>query len=484
MTKRKTNQDNRKKTKANGLGTIWKRDNGKWSWQVTLGYTPNGKRIARSGTEIDKTKAGKALFAAIAAHEKGLLAPPGKITLAEFVDLWLARQTNLATTTQTSYRQELALVLKHLGHFNMRDVRRHHIRDTLSTISQSTMERGLGTGKPISSRTLSHIRTRLRAVFRDAVSDGLMAVNPTDNVKRVKTLRTEHPGVALDFDQVARLRELGETLYCIGACRLWNAIFTAVSIGLRRGEVMGLRWCDLNLETGLLQVRQNLTTPGGKLVMRPPKTESGVRDVLIPASLKAALERQKSFQIAEFKAYNIQFREDGPVFATSLGTYTHPDNLNRALKEILAWSDPEAVPRVKKAQKTTMAVSSNLEHGAESISHGGVTPQRRKKKPALRLNLERKMKAIRLEHRAALEAVIRSGEPLPAISPHDLRHTAGTLMIRRGMPFEVVSKILGHARVSITLDVYRHVLESERRTHVVDLFEMPVPNRVQAAVLN
>ena len=39
-------------------------------------------------------------------------------------------------------------------------------------------------------------------------------------------------------------------------------------------------------------------------------------------------------------------------------------------------------------------------------------------------------------------------------------------------------------RVSITLDVYRHVLESERRTHVVDLFEMPVPNRVQAAVLN
>jgi integrase len=50
-------------------------------------------------------------------------------------------------------------------------------------------------------------------------------------------------------------------------------------------------------------------------------------------------------------------------------------------------------------------------------------------------------------------------------------------MLRRGMPVEVVSKILGHARVSITMDTYRHVLESEMRAEMVDLFEKPVPVR-------
>jgi integrase len=59
------------------------------------------------------------------------------------------------------------------------------------------------------------------------------------------------------------------------------------------------------------------------------------------------------------------------------------------------------------------------------------------------------------------------------------------LMLRRGMPVEVVSKVLGHSKVSITLDVYRHVLESERRQHVVDLFETPLPTRVlQPSVMN
>ena len=51
-------------------------------------------------------------------------------------------------------------------------------------------------------------------------------------------------------------------------------------------------------------------------------------------------------------------------------------------------------------------------------------------------------------------------------------------MLRRGMPVEVVSKVLGHSKVSITLDVYRHVLESERRQYVIDLFDQPLPERV------
>jgi integrase len=447
----KKKEERKTKNKANGLGTVWERKNGKWSWQVTLGYDQDGKRIARTGTEKDKTTAAKSLAAAITASEKGQLALPGKTTLAEYAEYWLKRQRTLANTTQLAYRRELNLVLRYLGKLNIRDVRTNHIRDALAKLADEHAQKGLGAGRPIASRTLAHIRTRLRAVFRDAITDGLIVSDPCLAVKRTKVYRTEHEGIALDFDQVARFHEMGEAVHRAGLCRLWYALFTAISIGLRRGEVMALRWCDINLEQNILHVEQNLTSPGGKLEMRRTKTEAGTREIIIPASLKAALEHQRFSQLTEFEASKVIFNQNGPIFATSLGTYTHPDNLNRALRELLLWSDPDSEPHTKKNQPLSSEFNA--------------------------INLERRMYGIAVEHRAQLRMVIQSGKALPLISPHDLRHTAGTLMLRRGMPVEVVSKILGHTRVSITLDIYRHVLESEKRQQVVDLFDMPLPKR-------
>lgn len=124
----------------------------------------------------------------------------------------------------------------------------------------------------------------------------------------------------------------------------------------------------------------------------------------------------------------------GAVFATALGEWTHPDNLKRAVQSIVEWSDP-----------------------TRSDGQGNV------------------WKGVPRQARAALLAGVRAGEKLPSISPHDLRHPYATLALRRGVPVEVVSKVLGHARVSITLDVYRHVLDNERRVLVVGLFEAVPP---------
>ena len=93
------------------------------------------------------------------------------------------------------------------------------------------------------------------------------------------------------------------------------------------------------------------------------------------------------------------------------------------------------------------------------------------------MTLEQRMLAIARPHRTKLTAAIHAGQRLPDITPHDLCHTAGTLMRRRRVPVKVVSRILGHARVSITLDVYRHVLESEKHSEMIDLFAAPIPTR-------
>jgi integrase len=216
---------------------------------------------------------------------------------------------------------------------------------------------------------------------------------------------------------------------------------------LRRGEVMALRWSDIDLERGEIHVMQGLTSPKGVLEVGATKTDGSRRDVLIPPSLKAAIERQRSAMLIEAQISGETLRPDAPVFATSEGGYAYPEHLNRSLKFLLSWS--HALELGKRDDGTQETSDDALER------------------------LRNRFRGIPDAHRARLEAIIKSGPVLPQISPHDLRHTAGTLMLRRGVPIEVVSKTLGHKDITVTYKVYRHVLESERRAHVVDLFEVP-----------
>ncbi|MBC7645762.1 MAG: tyrosine-type recombinase/integrase, partial [Pseudopedobacter sp.] len=107
------------------------------------------------------------------------------------------------------------------------------------------------------------------------------------------------------------------------------------------------------------------------------------------------------------------------------------DNLVRSLSSVLEWTDPP-----------------QLERRLKSLARG--------------------VSGTAVQH---LRQVVLAGEKLPILSPHDLRHTYATIALIKGVPAEVVSKVLGHARVSTTLDIYRHVLDTERRRAAIDLFE-------------
>ncbi len=113
--------------------------------------------------------------------------------------------------------------------------------------------------------------------------------NPCDAVKRIKTTPSESVGKVMDFVEMTRFHELGLALYEAGVARLFPALFTAASLGLRRGEMMALRWQDIDLERDVLSVRQNLTTPGGKPTFGEPKTQHSRRDIPIPLTLKNIL---------------------------------------------------------------------------------------------------------------------------------------------------------------------------------------------------
>ena len=427
------------KDRGNGQGTVYEYRPGKWRWQVTVGYKPDGKRLSVTGRADSKTLAQTAMTQALADQARGLLAAPESMTVSEYAEKWLGRQKHLSANSLRAYRGELAYALQHIGKARLRDVRPAHLKDLMVALSEQVMAQG----QMMAPRTQGKVLTRLRSLFREAVSDQIIYVNPVEGVRKVKAPSSEAVGTVLDFQQAVRFQEMGQALYGADLCRLWPALFTAVSVGLRRGEVMGLSWQHVDFKNGVLQIRQQLKVEHGKPVLGTLKTPHSRRDVYIPESLRVLLLGLRERQEAERVAMGSAWRETGAVFATADGGWTHPANLTRALAHVTEWSEPSAIERRSSAVRAVVS--------DDALAHLG--------------------------------AVARAGEKLPELSPHDLRHTYATLALRRRVPPEVVSKTLGHARVSITMDIYRHVLDSERRDHLIDLFEAPVPVRTVARSL-
>jgi integrase len=432
------------KARGNGQGSKLRQlPSGSWRWEIRL----DGQYF--SGTKPSKSEAEKARAQVITDHDRGVLANTDKVTVREYAERWLGRLTHISTNTRAMYKRELEHALGVIGHLGMTQVRTHDVKRMFDLLAVKEAlhggkgkKRGQGMGRVLSVRTLRMIRTHMRAVFKEAVRDQLIYANPAEAIRPIKAKRGEGPrvGVALDFGEAARFYDVGEALYAAGACRLWTALYLGMTLGLRRGEVMGLRWSDVDFDKGVVRVRQNLIVSENKLQINHfLKTEAGERDIPLPPSVIRMLQRHHKDMLHEAQARFETLKADAPIMATKVGTYTHPDNLENALRSVLKWSNPECIAALKKA--------------------------------------------LNRDHHTALEQAITAGVTLPKIRLHDLRHTAGTLMLRRGMRVEVVSKILGHASVSITLDVYRHVLESEKRIEMVDLCPYPVASQtgVEAA---
>ena len=172
------------------------------------------------------------------------------------------------------------------------------------------------------------------------------------------------------------------------------------------------------------------------------KTDSGRRDIPIPPGLARVLESHQVAAKTNAAAMGQKWTSSLPVFQTIELAWTHPDNLNRAVVELIRWSDPTARPRTRPDDAPDLDDAENL---------------------------RRRLLCVSGEARDRLEAAILSGDALPAISPHDLRHTAATRMRQAGMDVELLSRILGHSDIVQTLRTYRHVGVNEIRNKMPDL---------------
>jgi integrase len=354
------------KRRGNGEGSIYKRNDGRWVGQYLV-HTSEGPKYrylyGKTRREVDSK-----LTRAKADRDGGLIFDSGKLTLAEYMDRWLrdSARNRLRPKTYKDYEGLTRVhIVPALGRIKLKNLTSLQVQQFYAT----KLESGL------SKRTVEYIHTVLHSALKQAVRWEIVPRNVTDSVDPPRPEKEERP--TFDLKQARLFLEAArgdrfEALYVL-----------VIQTGMRRGELLGLRWDDMDLEKGLLHVRQALAPDGKSFSF--PKTAKGRRRLRLTPEAVEALKRHRTAQNEERSRQGTSWRDHGLVFPSQVGTPMNPDNL------------------------------------------------------------------VRRSYKPLLE---RAG--LPQMPFHCLRHTFATLMMPNGHP-KVVQEMLGHSRISTTLDIYSHL---------------------------
>jgi integrase len=293
-----------------------------YSVVLDLGRGPDGRRVRRwhSGyrTKKDAERARTELLARL---DQGSYIEPSRLTVAVFLrDQWLPGLTGqLRPTTLDGYRRHVhRYVLPAVGGVLLQRLTPAHLNVLYGSLQASG---GMG-GRPLAARTVLAVHVTLRKALGDATRWGLVVRNVAELASRPKPQRTDM--------RTWSAVELRRFLEHVESDRLAAAWMLAASTGMRRGEVLGLRWTDVDLDQARVAVQQTLVVAGGLVVTSGPKTSRGRRSVALDSRTVAALRAWRAAQAAERLAWGPSWTDSGLVFTREDGTVIHPQRLSKA----------------------------------------------------------------------------------------------------------------------------------------------------------
>lgn len=386
MPRRKAEKPSRSRR---GDGSVYQRKDGKWVGEATVGRRADGARDRRFVYADTREEAQEKLRKLLHERDRGLLADPAKQTVGEFLASWL-QDVAKPTVRPRTYDCYSDIVEQHikpaLGGVRLSKLSPQH----LQRFYREKQEQGL-------TRTVRLCHAVLHRALGQATKWGLIPRNPADLVDPPKVPKKEFKPLSPEEAQRFLAAAEGDRFHAL--------YVLAVTCGLRQGELLGLKWEDLDLERGVLQVRHQLQWVRAegeerkgkkraepKWVLTEPKSAKSRRVVSLPAVAVAVLKKHKAAQAEERLRMGEVWQDLGFVFCTSIGTPESPSNLRKR----------SFVPLLEKAG-------------------------------------------------------------LPKVRFHDLRHTCATVLLAQGVHPKLVQEQLGHSQISLTLDTYSHVMPDMKR---------------------
>ncbi len=324
-----------------GEGSVYRTSDGRWRAAVSL---PDGQRRYLSGrTKSEVAAKRREVLRTLEAGQP--VSPRRPVTLGVFLQEWLTRSLparvaagRLSPDTLESYRTQVRLhITPHLGELRMDQLTPPVLREWITTlISKPRAQQRKGVpGEPppqivlLSPRTVTYTHAILRAALADALRDEV------PGLRRNVAELVRPPAKAQSSARPLDLASLPAILVAMETHR-WRALWlTYLALGLRKGEALGLTWPDLDLDAGLVTIRQSLRRRGGQLVDGPVKTESSGATMPIPGPLVVVLAEHRAQQLKARLASPV-WREPDRVFTTQHGTPLEPRNINHEWAKVCA----------------------------------------------------------------------------------------------------------------------------------------------------
>ena len=299
--------------RGNNEGSITRRkDDGRWMARYTLHTAEGPKRKTLYG----KTRAevSTKLTKAMANRDGGLFFDAGSFTVGEYLDGWLLNSVRDTVRPRTYERHE-EIVRCHikpaLGRLKLKALTPAHVQG----FYRDRLDSGL------SAATVQKIHAVLHKALSQAVRWSLVPRNATEAVRAPRPAPNEMRPLAPD--EARRLLEVAS------GDRLQAVYVLAVHTGMRQGELLGLKWDDVDLESGLIRVRRTLTRNKGRLLLGELKTRRSRRTVRLSESAVGALRDHLERQLEEMEYLGGLYQDHGLIFTTQVGTPVNPSNLRR-----------------------------------------------------------------------------------------------------------------------------------------------------------
>ena len=399
------------KRRKNGDGSIRELKNGSWEARIMIGRQPDGKKKMKTFTRKTCKEALKALND-FNANRLDIPSNASNLTVEQWLWTWFKDYVaiNLKDATKVSYEGIIRNnLVPYIGRIKLADLKKVDIEKMYRALLTNGRIDGKG---GLSVKTIHNVALMLHKALDEAMKCEYITKNPAD-IANVPTLRSENRSrkeieILSRQNQQALMEVCGDDVYGV-------AIKTDMYTGLRLGELLGLKWSDINFQAKTVTVSRQVNrlkdfSPNAKSktrlgIQEDTKTQSSHRTISLPEPLLEILLKHKEKQEASKKSWGKSYQNMDMVFAREDGFYIDP--------------------------------------------------------ATFRDHYQKKLKEAGLGH----------------YTIHALRHTFATRALETGVPIKVVSQILGHSTVQITMDTYSHVLPELQSESMNKIAEYITPDK-------
>jgi integrase len=311
------------KKNGQGQGTVFQSE-GRWCAMISLGRDENGKRKRRAFWGHTAAEVQEKLLKARSDQANGIVVNTEKQNVKDLLTAWLSSVAKVSVRPRTYERYE-QLINRHivptLGDIRLEKLLPQHVQQMLNKKSS----------EGLAPKTVRHIRGVLTTALGRAVKWGLVYRNAAALSDAPHAVR--HEIRAFTSDEAQRF------IRAVEGQRHEALYLLTITLGLRRGEVLGLRWQDVDLDARTIHIRHGLQRVGGKLTLSETKTMRSRRTLPLLDFVAKALRSHRARQNEQRLRAGEEWQDLGYVFATRLGTPIDPANLLDDFKRILADED-------------------------------------------------------------------------------------------------------------------------------------------------